>query len=67
MIRAATPKGVLDTIVWLVVSLLIGVLAMKVAKRMGAPMEFRLLAFTLLTGVTFAIWQVGRGLGTKAD
>jgi len=38
-----------------------------IAKRMGAPMEFRLLAFALLTGVTFAIWHVGRSFGTKAD
>ena len=39
MIRAATPKGILDIVAWLVVSLLIGALAMKIAKRMGAPMN----------------------------
>jgi hypothetical protein len=44
---------------WLLTSLLIGALAGRIAKYFGAPMEIRLLAFAVLTGVTMAIWYVG--------
>lgn len=63
MIRAATPNGTLNAIGWLVLSLLIGALAGRLAKYFGAPMEMRLLAFATLAGITMAIWHVGR----KAD
>jgi len=60
MIRAATPDGILTAIGWLVTSLLIGALAGRIAKYLGAPMEMRLLAFAVLAGVTMAIWYIGR-------
>jgi hypothetical protein len=60
MIRAATPKGILDAIGWLVTSLLIGALAGRVAKYFGAPMEMRVVAFVALTAITMAIWYIGR-------
>ena len=60
MIRAATPKGILETVGWLISSLLIGALAGRIAKYFGAPMELRILAFVALTGMTMAIWHVGR-------
>ena len=60
MIRAATPNGILNAIGWLLTSLLIGALAGKVAKYFGAPMEMRVLAFVALTGITMALWYVGR-------
>jgi hypothetical protein len=66
MLGAATPKGILDIIAWLLVSLFVGALIIKLAKSLGAPMELRLLAFALLTGVTLAIWQLGRSFGVKA-
>jgi hypothetical protein len=67
MLGAATPKGILDTIGWLLVSLCIGALIVKLAKTFGAPLELRLPAFAFLTGVTLAIWQVGRRFEAKAD
>jgi hypothetical protein len=60
MIRAATPNGILNVIGWLLSSLLIGALAGRIAKYFGAPMEVRLLAFAALTGITMALWYVGR-------
>ena len=60
MIRAATPKGILDIVGWLILSLLIGALAGRIAKVFGAPMETRLLAFATLTAITMAIWYIGR-------
>jgi hypothetical protein len=63
MIRAATPNGILNVIGWLISSLLIGALAGRVAKYFGAPMEMRVLAFVALTGITMALWYIGR----KAD
>ena len=60
MIRAATPKGILDIVGWLILSLLIGALAGRIAKYFGAPMELRVLAFVALTGIALAIWHVGR-------
>ena len=67
MLGAATPKGILDTIGWLLASLFVGALAIKLAKTLGAPVELRLLAFALLTGVTIAIWHVGRSFSAKAS
>ena len=65
MIRAATPKnGILKTVGALLMCLLIGALAGRIAKYFGAPMEMRLLAFAVMTGIAMAIWYVGR---TKAD
>ena len=63
MIRAATPNGILNVIGWLLSSLLIGTLAGRIAKYLGAPMELRVLAFVALTGITMALWYIGR----KAD
>ena len=60
MIRAATPKGILETVGWLISGLLVGALAGRTAKYFGAPMELRVLAFVALTGITMAIWYVGR-------
>ena len=60
MIRAATPKnGILETVGTLLLCLLIGSLAGRIAKYFGAPMEIRLLAFALVTGIALAIWHVG--------
>jgi membrane protein implicated in regulation of membrane protease activity len=67
MIRAATPNGILEMIGWMLTSLLIGALAGRIAKYFGAPMEVRLLAFAVLTGITFAIWYVGRISETKTS
>ena len=57
MIRAATPKGVLDTVGWLILSLLIGALAGRIAKYFEAPMELR------VTGVRcpdrYSAWRSG--------
>lgn len=64
MIRAAAPKGTLDIVQFLLLSLLVGALAGRVAKYFGAPIELRLLAFVALTGIMMAIWYVGRA---KAD
>ena len=66
MIRAATPKGTLDMVGWLLLSLLIGALAGRIARSFGAPVEIRLLAFVALTGVALAIWHVGRTSEAKA-
>jgi site-specific recombinase len=63
MIRAATPKGILDIVGWLLTSLLIGALAGRIAKYFGAPMELRVLAFATLAAITMAIWYIG----SKAD
>jgi hypothetical protein len=61
MIRAATPKnGILKTIGALLMCLLIGSLAGRIAKYFGAPMEMRLLAFAVMTGVAMTIWYLGR-------
>ncbi len=60
MIRAATPKnGILKTIGALLICLLVGSLAGRIAKYFGAPMEIRLLAFVVMTGIAVAIWYVG--------
>ena len=67
MIRAATPKGILNVIGWLLTSLLIGALAGRVAKYFGAPMEIRLLAFAALAGITLVIWYIGGKSDAKAD
>jgi site-specific recombinase len=64
MIRAATPKGILDIVGKLLLCLLIGSLAGRIAKYFGAPMEIRLLAFAVLTGIALAIWHLG---GTTED
>ena len=66
MIRAATPKGILEIVRWLLVSLLIGALAGRMAKDFGAPMELRLLAFVALTALAMVIWHVGRAADAKA-
>lgn len=63
MIRAATPKGTLDIVGWLISSLLIGALAGRIAKYFGAPIELRVLAFVALTAITMALWYVGRKAG----
>lgn len=60
MIRAATPKGILDIVSKLLLCLLIGALAGRIARYFGAPIEIRLLAFAALTGLAMAIWHVGR-------
>jgi hypothetical protein len=60
MIRATAPKGTLDIVGWLLVSLLLGALAGRIAKDFGAVVEIRLLAFAALTGIMMAIWCVGR-------
>lgn len=60
MIRAATSKGIFEIVGLLVTCLLVGSLAGRAAKYFGAPMEIRLLAFTALAAVTFAIWYIGR-------
>ena len=63
MIRAATPKGILDIVGWLLLGLLVGALAGRTAKYFGAPMELRVLAFATLAAITMAIWHVGRKAG----
>jgi hypothetical protein len=60
MIRAATPKGILNMVGWLLLSLLIGSLAGRIAKYFGAPMDIRVLAFVAMTTISMAIWYVGR-------
>ena len=66
MIRAATPKGILDIVGKLLLCLLIGALAGRIAKYFGAPMELRFLAFVALTGLALVIWNVGRASEAKA-
>jgi hypothetical protein len=66
MIGAATPSnGILKAIGGLLLCLLIGSLAGRIAKYFGAPMEIRLMAFVAMTGIAVAIWYVGAAL--KAD
>jgi len=67
MIRAATPNGILETIGTLLMCLLIGSLAGRIAKYFGAPMEIRLLAFAAMTGLALAIWHVGHTSEKKAS
>jgi hypothetical protein len=67
MIRASIPEGIIDVVSWLLTGLLIGALAARIAKYFGAPMEIRLLAFAALTGITLAIWHIGRADDAKAD
>ena len=67
MIGAATPNGILETIGTLLMCLLIGSLAGRIAKYFGAPMEIRLLAFAAMTGLALAIWHVGRTSEKKAN
>jgi site-specific recombinase len=67
MIRAATPKGILDIVGKLLLCLLIGSLAGRIAKYFGAPMEIRLLAFAALTGIALAIWHLGGTTEDKAN
>jgi hypothetical protein len=68
MIRAATPNnGILKTVGALLMCLLIGSLAGRTAKYFGAPMEVRLLAFAVMTGIAMAIWHVGRASEKKAS
>jgi membrane protein implicated in regulation of membrane protease activity len=67
MIRAATPKDILDMVGWLLTSLLIGALAGRIAKYFGAPIELRFLAFVALTALAMVIWHVGRQFEAKAD
>jgi len=68
MIRAATPSnGILKAIGTLLLCLLIGSLAGRIAKYFSAPMEIRLLAFAVMTGIAVAIWYVGAASQTKAD
>ena len=67
MIGAATPKGILNIVGKLLLCLLIGALAGRIARYFGAPMEIRLLAFAALTGIALAIWYVGRTGEAKAN
>jgi hypothetical protein len=67
MIRAMIPNRTLDIVGWLLVSLLIGALAGRIAKYFGAAVEIRLLAFVVLTGLALAIWHVGRATEAGAD
>lgn len=60
MIRATTLPAILDRVGWLLLSLMIGALAGKIAKLVGAPVEIRFLAFVALAALTLAIWHVGR-------
>jgi site-specific recombinase len=67
MIRAATPKGILDIVGWLLLCLLMGSLAGRIAKYFGAPMEIRVLAFVAMTAISMTIWYVGRKSEAKAS
>jgi hypothetical protein len=60
MIRATTLPAILDRVGWLLLCLMVGALAGKIAKLVGAPMEMRVLAFVALTTLALAIWKVGR-------
>ena len=60
MTRATTLPAILDRVGWLLVCLMVGALAGKVAKMMDVPMEMRALAFVALAALTLAIWHVGR-------
>jgi hypothetical protein len=60
MIRTATPANTLDLIGWLLVSVLVFAFAGWFAKQVGAPIELRLVAFVILSGIALAIWRVGR-------
>jgi site-specific recombinase len=60
MIRATTLPAILDRVGWLLLSLMIGALAGKIAKLVGAPLEIRFVAFVALAALTLAVWRVGR-------
>jgi hypothetical protein len=60
MTRATTLPAILDRVGWLLLSLMIGALAGKIAKLVGAPMEIRFLVFVALAAMTLAVWHVGR-------
>ena len=62
-----TTNDPLDIVGKLLVCLLIGSLAGRIAKYFGAPMEIRLLAFAVLTGITLAIWHFGNNTDEKAN
>jgi hypothetical protein len=66
MIRATTLPAILDRVGWLLLCLMVGALAGKIAKLVGAPMEFRFVAFVALTAVALAIWHVGRRMPNAA-
>ena len=60
MTRATTLSAILDRVGWLLLSLMIGALAGKIAKLVGTPLEMRFVAFVALTAVALAVWRVGR-------
>jgi hypothetical protein len=66
MTRATTLPAILDRVGWLLLSLMIGALAGKIAKLVGAPMEIRFLAFVALAAVALAVWHVGRRMPKAA-
>jgi hypothetical protein len=60
MTRAITLKGVVRMLAGVVGCVLVGSLAGKVAGYFGAPMEIRLLAFAIVTGLSMLVWYYVR-------